>query len=136
MLLDEEDASGSTGVVAVYDGRRHVLTVAGVGDSMCVLSRSGKAVMLNRMHRLDNVDEVERIKRAGGTIINKRLVYFYETYVFWSLTMPIHDCAELMACWRYQGRLETHSSNPSVTTTTPRAPPTAWSSPRPRCVPR
>eukprot|EP01032_Pedospumella_encystans_P023878 gene23878-27018_t len=73
MLMDEEDASGSTGVIAVYDGRRHILTVAGVGDSMCVLSRSGKAVMLNRMHRLDNADEVERIKRAGGTVINKRV---------------------------------------------------------------
>ena len=75
MLMDEEDASGSTGVIAVYDGRRHILTVAGVGDSMCVLSRSGKAVMLNRMHRLDNADEVERIKRAGGTVINKRSVF-------------------------------------------------------------
>lgn len=73
MLLDEEDASGSTGVIAVYDGRRHVLTVAGVGDSMCVLSRSGKAVILNRMHRLDNEDERERVKRAGGMVINNRV---------------------------------------------------------------
>jgi serine/threonine protein phosphatase PrpC len=72
--MDEEDASGSTGVVAVYDGRRHVLTVAGVGDSMCVLSRSGKAVVLNQMHRLDNEAERERVKRAGGTIINNRYV--------------------------------------------------------------
>lgn len=50
-----------------------MLTVAGVGDSMCVLSRSGKAVILNRMHRLDNADERERVKRAGGTIINNRV---------------------------------------------------------------
>ena len=72
MLMDEEDSSGSTGVIMVYDGRRNILTVAGVGDSMCVLSRSGKAVILNRMHRLDNEEERERVKRAGGTIINNR----------------------------------------------------------------
>jgi serine/threonine protein phosphatase PrpC len=72
MLLDEEDSSGSTAVIAVYDGRRHLFTVAGVGDSMCVISRAGKAVIINRMHRLDNEDERERVKRAGGTVINNR----------------------------------------------------------------
>lgn len=66
------DSSGSTGVVVLYDGRKHVLTVANVGDSMCVLSRGGKAVMLNRMHRLDDNSEKERVKKAGGVIINSR----------------------------------------------------------------
>ncbi|KAJ1431026.1 phosphatase 2C-like domain-containing protein [Ochromonadaceae sp. CCMP2298] len=73
LLLDEEDASGCTGVVAVYDGRRNRFTVASVGDSMCVLSRSGIAVMLNKMHRVDNEEEKERVIRAGGTIVNHRV---------------------------------------------------------------
>ena len=32
--MEDDDLSGSTGVVVVYDGRRNVLTVANVGDSM------------------------------------------------------------------------------------------------------
>ncbi len=67
------DESGSTGVIALYDGARHVFTVAGVGDSMCVLCRSGRAVVLNKMHRLnDNEDEKQRIIRAGGIIKSNR----------------------------------------------------------------
>ena len=72
--MDEEDGSGSTGVIAIYDGRRNVFTVASVGDSLCVLSRSGQAVVMNQMHRLDNEVEKERVKRAGGVIINKRYI--------------------------------------------------------------
>lgn len=59
-------------MIAIYDGRRHVLTVASVGDSLCVLSRSGQAVVMNKMHRLDCEEEKQRVKRAGGTIINNR----------------------------------------------------------------
>lgn len=70
--MEEEDPSGATGVVVIIDGRRRVLTVAGVGDSLCILSRSGKAVEMNKMHRLDNPSEKERVKRSGGTVMNKR----------------------------------------------------------------
>lgn len=74
LLREEEDNSGSTGVVAVYDGRKKTLTVAGVGDSLCVLCRNGHAVEMNKMHRItDNVSERERVKNAGGTIINNRV---------------------------------------------------------------
>jgi hypothetical protein len=72
LLLDEEDASGCTGVITVFDGRRNLFTVASVGDSMCVLSRSGIAVMLNKMHRVDNEEERKRVIQAGGTIVNHR----------------------------------------------------------------
>jgi serine/threonine protein phosphatase PrpC len=73
-LRKERDSSGSTGVVVVYDGRRHVLTVANVGDSMCVLSRGGRAVRLHRMHRLGPEDAAERarVENAGGAVINNR----------------------------------------------------------------
>ena len=49
-----------------------MLTVAGIGDSMCILSRGGKAVRMHKMHRLDDEEECERIRKAGGTVINKR----------------------------------------------------------------
>ena len=73
VLREDDDESGSTGVIAIYDGRKHIFTVAGVGDSMCVLSRGGRAVALNKMHRLDNEAEIERIKMAGGTVLNSRV---------------------------------------------------------------
>ena len=59
-------------MVVIYDGRRSVLTVANVGDSMCVLSRGGRAVNMHRMHRLDNPEERARVQAAGGTIIKNR----------------------------------------------------------------
>lgn len=74
MLSREMDGSGSTGIVAVYDGRKHRFTVAGVGDSMCVVSRGGKAVTLNKQHRLqDNPSETQRIIKAGGQVKNCRV---------------------------------------------------------------
>ena len=73
-LFNLRDSSGSTGVVMLYDGRSRVLTVANVGDSMCVLSRGGKAVKIHRTHRVgDEEEEVERVKKAGGTVVNKRV---------------------------------------------------------------
>lgn len=75
MLRRENSEAGSTAIVAVYDGRpgKHILTVANVGDSVCVLSRSGRAVKLNRQHRTDHEGERERVTAAGGTIVNKRV---------------------------------------------------------------
>jgi serine/threonine protein phosphatase PrpC len=73
MLNEEDDSSGSTAILAIYDGRRNVLTVAAVGDSMCVLSRGGKAVPLLAMHRLNNPEENKRVVACGGTILNHRV---------------------------------------------------------------
>merc|ERR1712023_532946 len=42
VLREASDSSGSTALVAVYDGRKKIFTVANVGDSMCILSRGGK----------------------------------------------------------------------------------------------
>ena len=71
-LIEDDDLSGSTGVVVVYDGRKNMLTLANVGDSMCVLSRGGRAINVHRMHRLDDADERARVEAAGGTIIKNR----------------------------------------------------------------
>lgn len=77
ILRKEECTAGSTGIVAVYDGRKHVLTVANVGDSMCVLSRSGRAVKLHRVHRVFDSPEYEeerkRIEATGSRIVNNRV---------------------------------------------------------------
>jgi serine/threonine protein phosphatase PrpC len=73
MLSEEDDSSGSTAIIAIYDGRRNVFTVAAVGDSMCVLSRAGKAVPMLHMHRLTNEQERKRVESCGGSIINHRI---------------------------------------------------------------
>ena len=75
LLRKDGDSSGCTGVIVLYDGRRRVLTIANVGDSMCVLSRGGRAVKAHKIHRLGNSDvlERERIEAAGGQVINNRV---------------------------------------------------------------
>lgn len=73
MLSSLDDTSGATGTVAIFDGRKEILTVASVGDSLCVLCRGGRAVEMNKMHRLDNTIEKERVKKNGGTVINNRV---------------------------------------------------------------
>jgi serine/threonine protein phosphatase PrpC len=73
LLQKEYDSSGSTAIVAIYDGRKHVLTVANVGDSMCILSRGGRAVKMSKMHRLDDEEEKKRVIAAGGSVLNNRV---------------------------------------------------------------
>jgi hypothetical protein len=75
VLRDSDDEAGSTGVVAVYDGRRHMLTVANVGDSSCILCKSdGTASRVLKMHRLSDDAERERILNANARIIGNRYV--------------------------------------------------------------
>ncbi len=61
----------------MYDGRKHVLTLANVGDSVCVLSRGGRAVKLHKMHRLNDEVERQRVEREGGAVINNRFGLLY-----------------------------------------------------------
>ena len=71
-----------------------MLTVATVGDSMCVLSRGGRAVKVLRMHRLDNEEERLRVEKAGGTVVNSRCVTCAHTlrlpaYLHWHFYFQI-----------------------------------------------
>ncbi|PHU23233.1 putative protein phosphatase 2C 8 [Capsicum chinense] len=59
---------GSTAVVAVV-GEEEVI-VANCGDSRAVLSRGGVAVPLSIDHKPDRPDELDRIERSGGKVIN------------------------------------------------------------------
>jgi serine/threonine protein phosphatase PrpC len=47
--------------------------VANVGDSRVVLCREGKAIRLTIDHRPNDIDEIRRVKDAGGTIVNNRV---------------------------------------------------------------
>ena len=51
------------------------MTIANVGDSMCVLSWGGRAVKAHKVHRISSNDvaERERIEAAGGQVINNRV---------------------------------------------------------------
>lgn len=53
--------------------RKHILTVANVGDSVCILSRAGRAVLIHRTHRLDSEEERARVVAKGGTVVNSRV---------------------------------------------------------------
>lgn len=47
--------------------------MASVGDSQCVICRGGKAVKIHSTHRVgESLEELDRIKRAGGSVVNKR----------------------------------------------------------------
>lgn len=50
-----------------------MFTVASVGDSICILSRGGRVVKMNKMHRVDAEDERRRVIESGGTIVNSRV---------------------------------------------------------------
>eukprot|EP00903_Cladosiphon_okamuranus_P018574 g17097.t1 len=69
----EGDASGSTGLVVLFDGRSRGLIVANVGDSRCVASRAGVAARLSSDHRLSRADERERVAARGGFVANNRI---------------------------------------------------------------
>lgn len=58
--------SGCTAVVALLQGRE--LYVANIGDSRCVLSRSGRAVDMSADHKPEDEPELQRIVKAGGKV--------------------------------------------------------------------
>lgn len=72
-LNEDDDTSGSTAICGIYNGVTNTLTLAYVGDSMCVVSVNRKAVEVTKMHRINNSSEKQRIDEAGGIIINHRV---------------------------------------------------------------
>uniref|UniRef100_A0ACD5YM99 Uncharacterized protein n=1 Tax=Avena sativa TaxID=4498 RepID=A0ACD5YM99_AVESA len=58
---------GSTATVALI--RDNQITVANAGDSRCVLSRNGQAIVLSTDHKPSHPDERARIVAAGGRVI-------------------------------------------------------------------
>lgn len=64
--------AGSTACVVVLRGQQVV--VASVGDSRAVLAQAGTAVELTVDHKPDLSEEKRRIRRAGGTIEDNRVL--------------------------------------------------------------
>jgi len=63
--------AGCTAVVAVIvEGE---LVVANAGDSRCVFSRKGRAVAMSRDHKPQDLDEADRIHKAGGFVTDGRV---------------------------------------------------------------
>lgn len=58
--------SGSTACVLLIDRRTRHMYVANIGDSRCVLARSGGICELSVDHKPENAVERRRIERAGG----------------------------------------------------------------------
>jgi protein phosphatase 2C len=48
--------------------------VSHVGDSRAILCRKGSAIQLTLDHKADRPDEIERIRKAGGFVIHKRVM--------------------------------------------------------------
>lgn len=61
--------SGTTAIVAVIHGNK--LYVANVGDSRCVLFRSGKAIPLSTDHKPEDTEEFKRIENAGAKVTDE-----------------------------------------------------------------
>lgn len=74
------DSSGSTGTVCVILketdvllGMRKVLYCANVGDTRCVLLNSSGCKRLSYDHKCSDEAEAQRIKRAGGNVVQDRI---------------------------------------------------------------
>jgi len=64
--------AGAAACVAVIRGQQ--LVVASAGDSRAVLAQAGKAIELTTDHKPDSAEEKRRIRRAGGTIEDNRVL--------------------------------------------------------------
>jgi len=67
--LEKVEEGGTTATCVYIRGQEKRIWVANVGDSRCVLSRSGVAVPLSRDQRPDRDDEKQRIEEVGGTVV-------------------------------------------------------------------
>ena len=71
----EKDTSGTTAVSVLLHHDSYTLYAANAGDSRAVLSTSsGAIVTLTNDHKADRADEVDRIRRAGGFVVHKRVM--------------------------------------------------------------
>lgn len=53
--------------------KENTMYIANVGDSLAVLFKGGKAIMLNREHKVTMQSEISRIKESGSEIISGRV---------------------------------------------------------------
>ena len=68
---DTPDMKGCTANVMLI--KKGILYVANAGDSRAVMGRGGKCVALSVDHKPDNDPEMQRIMKAGGSVIEGRV---------------------------------------------------------------
>jgi serine/threonine protein phosphatase PrpC len=73
-MLDS-DQCGATACVSVVrrEGNHNVVYVANAGDTRAVLSKNGTAERLSKDHKASDPQEVDRIRSAGGKIMDGRV---------------------------------------------------------------
>lgn len=74
MELSDKDTSGTTAVCMLLHHDTYTLYVSNVGDSRAVLFGSNGAISLTNDHKADRPDEMDRIRRAGGFVVHKRVM--------------------------------------------------------------
>jgi len=74
-LATKVDTSGTTACTVLIEHSTKKFWCANAGDSRALLFRANTVVKaLSRDHKADRPDEVDRIKKAGGFIIQKRVM--------------------------------------------------------------
>jgi len=68
------DTSGCTAVTLLVEHSTRRYWCSNAGDSRCVLARKNAAFPLSTDHKADRPDELERIRKAGGFVIHKRVM--------------------------------------------------------------
>ena len=73
-MLDS-DHCGSTACTAIVrrEINHNVLYVANIGDTRAVLSKNGQAERLSKDHKATDPDEIDRVRSAGGSIMENRV---------------------------------------------------------------
>jgi len=74
--VEEEitDPAGSTAVVVLIDKKERVLYCGNLGDSRATISANGNALPLSHDHKIKDADEANRLRNAGGIILNNRII--------------------------------------------------------------
>lgn len=72
-LLTQELAQGSTCTAVIIDEVQKKMFVTNLGDSRAIVMKNGKNAFQTMDHKPSAIPEFERIKAAGGCVINNRV---------------------------------------------------------------
>lgn len=72
-LDGHRNSSGSTAVIILWDSTAACLHIANAGDTRAVLCRGGRAIDLTRDKKATSPEEIARIYRSGGFVVNGRV---------------------------------------------------------------
>ncbi len=69
------DSGTTVTILLIYENNKNekFYACANVGDSKCYLIKKNSILKISKDHKCDDKDEVERIKKNGGLVFNKRV---------------------------------------------------------------